>query len=143
MFMRMHQSAFLSKFMLDRSVTATGYKGIDRTRGPGGGIGGSTGGIGPGGRDVRSSFTSTDGFSIIEQGENKFSEGEFIEALAAQIKKEIEENRASITGSGNPTPSEFYFDYQDGDIKGRITVSGAAQGRVYSLKANVDEGNKP
>ena len=58
----MQQSAFFSRFLLDRSVTATAYKGIDATRGPGGtggSIGGTTGGIGPGRQDVSSSSTST------------------------------------------------------------------------------------
>lgn len=142
---QMQQSAFLSRFMLDSSVKATAYKGIDFTRGPGGssGIGGATGGIGPGGRDVHSSSTSTTGFMINEEGENKFTESEFIEALTSQIKKEIEESRGNITGSGSPASSEFYVDYKDGNIKGRITISGSASGQFYVLKANVDESNKP
>ena len=145
MFAHMQQSAFLSKFMLDRSVKATAYKGIDSSRGPGGGggIGGTTGGIGPSGASVHSSSTSTVGFTIKEEGENKFNESEFIEALASQIKKEIEESHASITGSDSPSPDEFYADYKDGDIKGRITISGSASGQSYVLKCNVDESNKP
>jgi len=141
----MQQSAFLSKFMLDRSVKATAYKGIDSSRGPGGGggIGGTTGGIGPGGASVHSSSTSTVGFTIKEEGENKFNESEFIEALTSQIKKEIEESQAIITGSGGPASNEFYVDYKDGSIKGRITISGSVRGQVYLLKANVEESNKP
>jgi hypothetical protein len=145
MLAHMQQSAFFSRFVLDRSVKATDYKGIDSTRGAGGGggIGGTTGGIGPGGADVHSSSTSTASFTMKEEGENKFKESEFIDALASQIKKEIEESRASITGSGSPASSEFYVDYKDGNIKGRITISGSASGQSYVLKANVDESNKP
>jgi hypothetical protein len=145
MFVHMQQSAFLSKFMLDRSVKATAYKGIDSSRGPGGGsgMGGTTGGIGPGGASVHSSSTSTAGFTIKEEGENKFNESEFIEALASQIKKEIEESKASITGTGGAAPNRFFVDYKDGDIKGRITISGSATGQVYAVQANVDESNKP
>jgi hypothetical protein len=142
----MQQSAFFSRFLLDRAVQATAYKGIDATRGPGGSggsIGGTTGGIGPGRRDVHSSATSTTGFVIRNEGENKFEEGEFIAALAAQIKREIEESHANITASGNPSYNEFYVDYTDGNIKGRITISGSASGPSYILKANVDESNKP
>jgi len=141
----MQQSAFLSRFMLDRSVKATAYKGMDSTRGAGGGggIGGSTGGTGSRGADVHSSSTSTAGFTMTEEGENKFNETEFIEALASRIKKEIEDSHASITGRGSPAPNEFYFDYKDGNIKGRITISGSARGQTYVLKANVDESNKP
>lgn len=141
----MHQSAFFSKFVLDKSVKATAYKGIDSTSGAGGGggIGGSAGVIGTRGIDVHSSSTSTADFSIIEEGENKFQESQFIEALASQIKKEIEETHAGITGRGNPTPKEFYFEYKDGNIKGRISVSGVVQGRAYTVNANIDESNNP
>src|SRR5580765_3561284 len=135
MFAHMQQSAFLSKFMLDRSVKATAYKGIDSSRGPGGGggIGGTTGGIGPSGASVHSLSTSTVGFTIKEEGENKFNESEFIEALTSQIKKEIEESHASVTGSGSPTSNEVYIDYKDGNIKGRITISGSGSGQYYVL----------
>jgi len=145
MFVHMQQSAFFSKFMLDRSVKATAYKGIDSAHGSAGGgsLGGITGGIGPGRADVHSSSTSTAGFTINLQGANKFNESEFIEALASQIKKEIEESHASITGSGSPASNEFYFDYKDGNIKGRITISGSATGQSYALKGNLDESNKP
>src|SRR6266446_8637243 len=144
MFVHMQQSAFFSKFMLDRSVKATAYKDIDSAHGVGGGsgLGGTTGGIGPGRADVHSSATSTASFTINQEGANKFNESEFIEALASQIKKEIEEWHASITGSGGPTSNEFYVDYKDGDIKRRITISGSVRGQVYLLKANVDESNK-
>ncbi len=93
--------------------------------------------------DVHSSATSTASFTINQEGENKFNESEFIEALASQIKKEIEESHASITGSGSPASNEFYFDYKDGNIKGRITISGSATGQSYALKGNLDESNKP
>ena len=145
----MHQTVFFTKFHLNKSVDAVAYKGIDKNGkggvggGIGGSIGGTTGGIGVGGMDVNSSSTSSTSFAIIEEGDNKFEEREFIDALASQIKKEIEESRASITGSGNPAPNEFYVDYKDGGIKGRITVSGDARGRGYDLKASIDESNKP
>lgn len=143
--MHMQQSAFLSKFMLDRSVKATAYKGIDATfgAGGGGGIGGSTGKIGPRGADVHSSSTSTAYVTIIEEGENKFNKSEFIAAIVSQIKKEIEESHGNITGSGSSAPNEVYVDYKDGNIKGRITISGSAKGQAYVLTASVDESNKP
>jgi len=140
----MQQSAFFSKFVLDKSVKATAYNGIDFTSGAGGGsgIGGSAGGIGTRGIDVHSSSTSTAGFSIIEEGENRFQESQFIEALASQIKKEIVENNADITAGGSISSNEFYFDYHERDIKGRITIVGSAMGQSYLLKATVDESNK-
>lgn len=139
------QSAFFSKFVLDKSVKATAYKGIDSTSGAGGGsgMGGSTGRIGTPGVDVHSSSTSTARFSTIEEGDNKFQESLFIEALASQIEKEIGETHAGITGRGNPTPNEFYFDYKDGSIKGRVSVSGVVHGRAYTVNAHIDESNNP
>jgi hypothetical protein len=80
---------------------------------------------------------------IRHEGENKFEESEFIGALAAQVKKEIEESHANITASGNPASNEFYVDYADGNIRGRITISGSASGQSYVLKANLDESDKP
>jgi len=144
MFAQLQQSDFFSRFVLDKSVKAIAYKGVDATRGPGGGgIGGTVGGIGPRGPDVRSSSTSSSGFMIIEEGVNKFEESEFYEALASRIKKEIEESHASITGSGNSTSNGFYIDYKDGNLIGRITISGSATGQVYTVQAKVDESNKP
>jgi len=109
MFVHMQQSAFFSKFMLDRSVKATAYKGIDSAHGSAGGgsLGGITGGIGPGRADVHSSSTSTAGFTINLQGANKFNESEFIEALASQIKKEIEESHAASLEAAARLPMSF------------------------------------
>ena len=103
------------------------------------GIGGTIGGIGPGGADPNRSITTTTGFMINQEGDNRFIESEFMEALTAQIKKEIEDNHATITGIGRPASNEFYVEYKDGNIKGRITISGSASGQSYVLKANVDE----
>lgn len=145
MFAHMQQSAFFSRFNLDRSVKATAYKGIDSAHGPGGGggMGGTAGGVGPHRANVRSSSTSTAGFMIYEQGDNKFQESEFLEVLTSQIKKEIEDSHANITATGTPAPNEFSVDYKDADIKGRIVISGSARGKYYDLKASVDESNKP
>lgn len=81
---------------------------------------------------------------IHQEGDNKFNEGEFIRALTSQIRKEIEETRGSITGSGSPTSNEFYVDYKDENIRGRITISGSGRGEYYyTLTAKVDESSKP
>lgn len=142
--MHIPQSAFLSKFSLERSVKQTAYKGINNSPGPGGRIGGESGiggTIGP--RGTKVDLSSTTAFMTNQEGDNKFNESEFMEALASQIKKEIEENRCSITASGSPALNEFYSEYKDGNIKGRITISGSGRGEYYVLRANVDEGNKP
>jgi hypothetical protein len=143
--MSIPRSSFLSKFSLETSAKQTAYKGIDNSTGPGGrgggesGMGGGT--IGP--RETKIGHSAMTSFMIIEEGENKFEEGEFIEALASRIRKEIEDSHASITGSSGSNPNEFYIDYKDGNINGRITISGSAKGQFYVLKANVDESNKP
>lgn len=139
------QSSFLSKFSLERSVKQTAYRGINPSQGPGGSIGGASGisggTIGVGGN--KASLSSSTAFMIYQEGVNRFIESEFLEALTSQTKKEIEESRASITGSGSPAPNEFYVDYKDGKINGRITVSGSARGQFYVLDANVDESGRP
>ena len=140
-----HRSGFLSKFSLDGSVKDVGYKGIVTGRGPGGvggSIGGSTGGIGPGGGDVRSSVSSATSFLINEEGENRFVESEFLEGLGSQIRKQIEESHGNVIASGSAAPNEFYVDYKEGDLKGRITISGSARGQSYVLKSNIEESNK-
>jgi hypothetical protein len=61
--------------------------------------------------------------------------------IRSQLKKEIGENHASVIASGNTAPNAFYIDYKDGDIKGRITISGSAKRRSYLL-AQLTESNK-
>ena len=133
------QSSFLSKFSLERSVKQTAYKGINHSQGPGGSIGGISGGTSEVGGN-RASLSSSTAFMIYQEGVNRFIESEFMEALASQTRKEIEERGASITGSGSPAPNEFYVDYKDGKINGRITILGSARGQFYVLDANVNEG---
>ncbi|MEK6323644.1 MAG: hypothetical protein AABN33_18540 [Acidobacteriota bacterium] len=139
------QSTFLSKFSLERSAKQTAYKGIDNSPGPGGRTGGSSGlgggTSGPRGTNVLQS--STTGFMINQDGENKFYESEFMEALTSQLEKEIEENSGRIIGRESPSSNEFYIDYEDGNINGRITISGSDRGQSYVLKAKVAETSKP
>ncbi|MEW6207487.1 MAG: hypothetical protein AB1631_03915 [Acidobacteriota bacterium] len=137
MFQQLSQSRFLSAFSIDESVRSTGYAGINHS-GPGGSIGGSSGGVGERGADVR--LSSATGFMINEAG--GFDEREFMETLRTQIKKEIEDSGGSVTASGSQEPNEFYFDYRSSSIEGRITISGSRRGSYYSLKANVEENSR-
>lgn len=138
-FRQMPQSKFLSVFSLDKSVRRTGYKGINYS-GPGGGIGGSSGMVGQ--RDTDVHHSSATGFMINEAGDARFDEREFMEALTAQIKKEIEASGGAVTASGSRESNEFYFEYKSGSIEGRITISGSRRGSYYSLKADADESSK-
>jgi len=137
------QSAFLSRFSLDRSVKQTAYKGITNPAGPGATIGGDVGmgggTIGP--RGTKASLSSGTAFMINQEGDNKFIESEFMESLTSQIKKEIEDNHASVIGSGTQAPNGFYIAYKDGSTNGRITISGkgSTAGEYYILRAQVDE----
>ena len=139
--MRIPQSAFLSKFSLERSVKQTAYKGLNNSPGPGATIGGDLviggGTIGP--RGTKASLSSATAFMINQEGDNRFIESELMEALTSQIKKEIEDNHASITGIGRPASNEFYVEYKDGSVDGRITISGSPAEEYYVLRAKVDE----
>ena len=135
------QSAFLSRFSLERSVEQIAYKGVNKSPGPGARIGGDVGmgGGTMGARGAKASLSSATAFMINQEGDNRFIESEFMEALTAQIKKEIEDNQATITGIGRPASSEFYVEYKDGSVSGRITISGSAAEEYYVLRAKVDE----
>lgn len=141
MLMHIPQSAFLSKFSLERSVEQTAYKGINNPPGPSATLGGdiviSGGTIAPGG--TKAGLSSATAFMTNLEGDNNFNESELMEALSAQIKKEIETNHANITGSGSPASNEFYVEYKDGSVTGRITISGSPTVEYYVLKAKVDE----
>lgn len=145
MFIHIPQSTFLSKFSLERSVKQISYKGVDNTSERDGrrvAVAGGSSGMGSGyigKRGTNAHLSATTAFRICQEGDNKFIESEFMEALASQIKKEIQESRAIIAGSGSPTSNEFYVEYKDGNINGRITISGSQQGEYYVLNANVDE----
>jgi hypothetical protein len=140
---RVPQSAFLSSFSLDRSVKQTAYKGINNSGGSsatlGGDVGMGGGTLGP--RGAKASLCSATAFMINQDGDNKFMESEFMQALASQIKKEIEDNHASVTGIGPQPLNEFYVEYKDGTTKGRITISGsvATAEEYYIVRARVDE----
>lgn len=139
--MRIPQSPFLSKFSLERTVEQTAYKGINKSPGPGARIGGDVGmgGGTMGTRGTKASLSSATAFMINQEGDNRFIESEFMEALTAQIKKEIEDNHATITGIGRPASNEFYVEYKDGSVTGRITISGSPTVEYYVLRAKVDE----
>jgi hypothetical protein len=143
---RVPQSAFLSRFSLDRSVKQTAYKGINNSGGSsatlGGDVGMGGGTLGP--RGAKASLSSATAFTINQDGDNKFMESEFMQALASQVKKEIEDNHASVTGSGTQAGNEFYVEYKVGRTKGRITISGsvATAEAYYIVRAKVDESSE-
>ena len=72
-----------------------------------------------------------------------FDEQGFITSLKAEVEKQIIDSAAAITGQGNIegnfNSSEFYFEYMQGGIKGRILISGKMIESGYYLTADLEE----
>jgi hypothetical protein len=132
-------SAFLANFSLRKLVNdklhlpAT-YPGAS-SRGGGGGF------FGPGQSICHrsESFTcpvyASDYVSFDEQG--------FVTSIRAEIEKEIINHDAAIRRQGNIdgdfNSSEFYFEYTQGEIKGRIVISGKMIESGYYLTVDIEE----
>jgi hypothetical protein len=133
-------SAFFAKFSLRKLVN-------DKLRLPASYPGGASRGVGRAGLaspgqlllHKSESFTcpiyASDYVSFDEQG--------FVTSLKAEIEKEISDCAASITGQGdiegNFNSSEFYFEYTQEEIKGRIIISGKMVDGGYYLTAGIEE----
>jgi hypothetical protein len=74
---------------------------------------------------------------------SSFDEQGFITSLRAEIEKEMINLEAAITRQGNIegdfNSNEFYFEYTQGEIKGRIVISGRMIESGYYLAANIEE----
>src|SRR5262249_37660583 len=72
-----------------------------------------------------------------------FDEAGFIASLKADIEKEIISHESVINRQGNIegdfNSSEFYFEYVQGEIKGRIVISGKVIESGYYVVANIEE----
>jgi hypothetical protein len=75
--------------------------------------------------------------------DDRLAEQEFITSLKRDIEKEIIDSAAVITHQGNIeghfNSSEFYFEYTQEQIRGRIVVAGKLIGNSYFLRANLEE----
>lgn len=149
MFMRFSQSRFLSHFSLERSVKQTAYKGInnngerdERRLGVPGGSGGVGGGY-IGTHETKADLSTSTIFMINKEGKNRFDEREFMGVLASQIENEIEESRGGVMGKASTASNEFYLEYKEGPISGRISVSGSSNAEYYVLTARVEESSQP
>jgi hypothetical protein len=109
--------------------------------GMGGAVGGATGYRASG----QSHCHKSESFSlpVSVSGHDRFDEREFVESLKAGIENRIIDNAAVITDrgdiEGNFHSSEFYFEYTQGELRGRIVLSGTLTGTTYSLRANLEE----
>jgi len=72
-----------------------------------------------------------------------FDEQGFITSLKAEVEKEIIDSAATISRQGNIegnlNSSEFYFEYTQEGIKGRIVISGKMIKSGYYLTADLEE----
>jgi hypothetical protein len=72
-----------------------------------------------------------------------FDEQGFVTSIRAEIEKEMINLEASISRQGNIdgdfNSSEFYLEYTQGEIKGRIVISGKMIASGYYLSADIEE----
>ncbi len=79
---------------------------------------------------------------VIEVGNNRFSESNFIDALLREVEKEIKVSGGTVTGSSRPGLSNFIVDYQVKGRQGKINVSGKRNGLSYNLTSEISEWTK-
>lgn len=136
-----HTTVFFAKFSLRELVGAKSSRPVS---GPGGlwaGVGGGGGYVGSGHRNYHKAET----FSrpIRAPGDESFNEAEFVKALKEDVQRQITDSGSVITSGGDMAGAfnscEFYFEYAEGSIKGRIVISGKVIGRSYKLRADLEE----
>ena len=128
-------SKFFAEFSLRELVKNKLPVAASSPQGPFGRIGGSSAGIR--GRNYHQSQ------SLSMPVHDEFDEGNFIAALSKEVRAQITDSRATITFEGNIegdfNSSEFYYEYTEGGIKGRIIISGKMVRGTYRMRAEVEE----
>ena len=112
---------------------------------PGGGVSGAIGGasgfVGSGQSHYHKSESLSYPINISSEGE--FDERELIESLRASVEQKIVESGGITNTSGyipgNFNSCEFFIDYTQEGIQGRIIISGNITGRAYRLRADLEE----
>ena len=127
-------SSFLSNFSLEDLVK--------ENRSPSG-MACAKGGMGGGGGDISSIGRHTSNYkssSFSCQIDPAFDEADFMASLKTDVEKEIKGSGANVIDQGSSDPAEFYFEYREGAVRGRINISGKKGGaNYYSLQASIDE----
>ena len=140
--MRYAPSKFFSNFSLTELVKKNGSpSGLSCSEGGMGGIGGGGGRADP----KQVSYNKSEAFScrIKSSITNEFDEAEFISSLRSDVKKDLNESDQKITSAKSPTSSSFYFEYEEGEMRGRIEITGERRGsQYYSLKASLKESSE-
>ncbi|SRR6266404_6356794 len=132
-------STFFTNFLLRELVKIKQPSRAFSPRGAVGGIGGGVGFIGSG----ESSHHKSESLSLPAAGDDLFDEQQFTASLKADVEKKIIDCAAAITHQGNIegkfNSSEFYFEYSQGNVRGRIVISGKLIGSTYCLRADLEE----
>ena len=106
-----------------------------------GSIGGSTGFISSGQSHYRRSESLS--CPLHESSGVEFDKRELIESLMPALERAIMESGASIHTRGQIPgtfhSSEFFIEYIENGIQGRIILSGDGTGRTYRLRADIEE----
>lgn len=106
-----------------------------------GGLGGGSGYNGPGARHSQKSESFA--LPISKPGDEIFNEPEFIRTLRKEVQSQITESGSFVTFEGEIAgefnSSEFYLEYAEGKIQGRIIISGGTIGATYLLRATLEE----
>jgi len=145
-----NESVFFANFSL-RELVNLGHPSLASLgRGIGGGVpggfpGGVAGGIGASGGFVGSGPSSYRRFESLSfsAAPEAFDEPQFIRSLKSGVENQIVDSAAAVTNQGNIeggfNTSEFYFEYSQADIRGRILISGKLVGSNYCLRADIEE----
>ena len=135
--MNIGPTSFLTNFSLEDLVK--------KNRSPSGPLcaKGGMGGVGSGGGTYglgRSSSSKSSSFSCQINALETFDEAAFINSLKADVENEIKDAGAEVVSQGNSAPDGFYFEYRQGGIQGRVTISGKkGSGNYYTLEASLKE----
>jgi hypothetical protein len=134
-------STFFTNFFLRDLVKFEQPAPTSSARGvPGGSIGVGSGFIRDSGQ---SSYGKSESLSLPAPDDDRFDEVRFIASLKADVEKKIIDSAAVVTHQGNVegnfNTSEFYFEYSQGTIRGRVVISGKVIGSTYCLRADLEE----
>ena len=135
-FMNFSSSSFLSNFSLEELVKKNrSPSGMMCAKGGMGGGGGGGSSVGP----KQSSSSKSSSFSC-QISDDSFDEAAFIRSLKADVEQEINHSGATIMNRGSADPAGFYFEYNERDVRGRISIGGKKSGaNYYSLEATLSE----
>jgi hypothetical protein len=135
------KSNIFKSFSLQSTVSKTGYKNIDCSKGTGG-DGADAEGFAFGRGGTENMQPSSIRCEIIQVGNKEFSESDFIDAFLREVEKEIKAGGGTLTSSSRPSLSSFIVGYEVKGRQGKINVSGKRDGSAYHLRGEISEWTK-